>query len=380
MLHCLRTAPCFLSHEQHTYDELLKDIVSNITNICFLDNSPAWAQATLPVNHGGLGFRSAVDLAPSAYLASTAASTELVHSIVPHHLGDLPLPSQAEAEIEWSKGHNQPRPDGIAQRQQKSWDNIKVASVADTLLQTAPDSRARSRLLAASARESGAWLNALPVPSLGLRMDDEMVRVAVGLRLGAALCRPHACHHCGSEVNALGTHGLSCQRSQGRHMRHAALNDIIHSSLATAKVPSRLEPSGLQCEEGKWDGVTIIPWKGGKQLAWDATSPDTFAPSYVPSATSGAGAVAEAAESRKRAKYSSLNPLYSIIPIAIESSGACGPRTMEFLKELGERMRKATGEESSFLYLLQRLSVAVQRGNALSILGTSAGGPPDLFY
>ena len=65
-------------------------------------------------------------------------------------------------------------------------------------------------------------------------------------------------------------------------------------------------------------------------------------------------------------------------PIAIESLGACGPLTLEFLRDLGNRIRQATGEESSFMYLLQRLSVAVQRGNAASVLGTSAHcSPPD---
>ena len=33
-------------------------------------------------------------------------------------------------------------------------------------------------------KESGAWLRALPVTALGLRMDDSTVRVMVGLRLG----------------------------------------------------------------------------------------------------------------------------------------------------------------------------------------------------
>ena len=193
------------------------------------------------------------------------------------------------------------------------------------------------------------------------------------------MCRPHTCCHCGLDVDALGTHGLSCRRSQGRHHRHAALNSIIHRSLATANVPSRLEPSGLERADGKRpDGVTIVPWRSGKHLVWDATSPDTFAPSYLLSATSEAGAVAALAENRKKAKYSCLGPAYSFIPIAIESSGACGPLTLEFLRDLGNRLRQATGEESSFVYLLQRLSVAVQRGNAAAILGTSAHCfPPD---
>ena len=28
-------------------------------------------------------------------------------------------------------------------------------------------------------------------------------------------------------------------------------------------------------------GVSIVPWKSGKLLVWDATCPDTFAPSYL---------------------------------------------------------------------------------------------------
>ena len=189
----------------------------------------------------------------------------------------------------------------------------------------------------------------------------------------------HTCYHCGLDVDALGMHGLSCWRSQGHHHHHAALNSIIHRSLATANVPFRLEPSGLERADGKHpDEVTAVSWRSGKHLVWDATSPDTFAPAYLLSATTEAGAVAALVKNRKKVKYSCLGPAYSFIPIVIESSGACGPLTLEFLRDLGNRLRQATGEESSFMYLLQRLSVAVQRGNAAAILGTSAHcSPPD---
>ena len=90
----------------------------------------------------------------------------------------------------------------------------------------------------------------------------------------------------------------------------------------------------------------MIPWRNGKLLVWDATSPDTFAPSYVSRATSEAGAVAAQAEDRKRTKYTCLEPTYTFTPIAIETSGVFGPLTLQFLKDLGNRLRQATGDET----------------------------------
>ena len=57
-------------------------------------------------------------------------------------------------------------------------------------------------------------------------------------------------------------------------------------------------------------------------------------------------------------------------PVAIETTGVFGQRTTEFLKELGHRLRQVSGEANSYAYLTQRLSVAVQRGNAASMSGT----------
>ena len=81
------------------------------------------------------------------------------------------------------------------------------------------------------SKEMGVWLNALPVTSCSLHMDDRTIRVAVGLRVSTPLCLPHQCHHCSGEVDCLGTHCLSCWWSEGHFTCHAALNDIIYPSL-----------------------------------------------------------------------------------------------------------------------------------------------------
>ena len=191
-----------------------------------------------------------------------------------------------------------------------------------------------------------------------------MVRIAVGLRLGVPLCHPHTCCHCGTLVDKWATHGLSCNKSEGRFSRHAAFNDIIKRSLAAAHIPSMLEPTGLCRSDGKRpDGVTIIPWKSGRTLVWDATCTDTFAASHLAQAAREAGAVAALAEERKKAKL-------LVVAVVVETADAMGSDALDFFADIGSRVKAATNEAQSRAFILQQVSVALQRGNAASILGT----------
>ena len=124
--------------------------------------------------------------------------------------------------------------------------------------------------------------------------------------------------YCGAAVDQFGLHGLSCRFSTGRHYRHAALNEIIHRALTTSHIPSRLEPTGLDRSDGKRpDGITMVPWKNGNLLVWDATCSNTYAPSHLAQSTMVAGAVASQAEDRKKVKYSYLDghPGIYVLPL-----------------------------------------------------------------
>src|ERR1043165_3132024 len=99
------------------------------------------------------------------------------------------------------------------------------------------------------------------VSALGLRLSDEEIGIAVGVRLGTTLYEPHLCHHCREKVDARGLHGLVCRGGSGKHRRHSMLNDVIWRALGRAKIPAHKEPLGLSREDGKRpDGVTLIPW------------------------------------------------------------------------------------------------------------------------
>ena len=190
----------------------------------------------------------------------------------------------------------------------------------------------RARLLAASASHSGDWLHALRLSTCGLRLDNEAVRVAVGLRLGTSLSEPHQCP-CGKQVDARGTHGLSCKRRAGRSIRHHQLNDIIHRALTRASTPSVLEPPGLSRTDGKRpNGLTLIPWQRGKSLTWDVTVTDTVADSYLHLTSTKAGGAAENAATRKEDKYVDLQQTYTFIPLAFESLGPLTSKVWNFFK------------------------------------------------
>ena len=176
-------------------------------------------------------------------------------------------PFKEEALSLWSWSHDSEPPTGANASKQREWDTPIVEAALSSLLSSA-DEPAQGRLLAAQRKESGAWISAPPMSSLGLRMDNDTIRVAVGLRLGTQLCTPHPCVRCGSLVDSSGTHGLHCGRSAGRHPRHAAINDLVRRTLSTVGVPSILEPAGLFRADGRRvDGVTVIPWRSGRPLA-----------------------------------------------------------------------------------------------------------------
>ena len=90
-------------------------------------------------------------------------------------------------------------------------------------------------------------------------------------------------------------------------------------------------------------------------MVWDVTVPDSMAPSYRSVAVSGTGSVAALAEAKKSSKYAHLSTSFSFFPVAIESLGALGPLSRSFIKSLGQRICRYTGDELAGHYLLQRL-------------------------
>jgi hypothetical protein len=368
LLYTLRTANCVDHSSLIAFDNMLRGGLTQLLNVDLTDEQ--WTQASLPVRCGGLGFRRAATLASSAFLASAVSTREIQDTILPNNLRATNDPAVDRAENQWKNITNDTPPPMQAQGKQRGWDDVIVRQIFDKLLNDARTAEDKARLLAISRPHAGDWLLVPPISSVGLRMSDEEIRISAGLRLGSNICEPHACP-CGKRVDARGLHSLACRKSAGRQSRHSNLNDTIWRALKRAGIQATKEPLGLLRNDGKRpDGVTLTPWSRGKCLAWDVTVPDTYAASHILSTSITPAAAADKAAVNKKIKYQSIIQTHIFIPIAVETAGVLNREATEFLQDLGRRMEEKTNDIKETAYLFQRISVVIQRGNAMSFAGT----------
>ena len=126
LLHILCTSRAFTSPLLVSWNNLLMSIVSRITNINFRMGDSSWLQATLPVKSGGLGFRSASNLAPSAFLASADGASEVMQRLLPANLSSYPYHEKDSALSAWKGDLPTEIPLPTSLSHQKSWDKPKV--------------------------------------------------------------------------------------------------------------------------------------------------------------------------------------------------------------------------------------------------------------
>ena len=120
--------------------------------------------------------------------------------------------------------------------------------------------------------------------------------------------------------------------------------------------------------------MSLIPWARGRCVVWDVTAPDTLAPSHLQASATTAGSAAAKAEASKNAKYTAISVTHAFVPLAFETLGSWGEEAQRFrpIKDLGKRITIVTGDTRETTYLRQRLSLAVERGNAISVTGSLA--------
>ncbi|PSN51714.1 hypothetical protein C0J52_12305 [Blattella germanica] len=101
---------------------------------------------------------------------------------------------------------------------------------------------------------------------------------------------------------------------------------------------------------------------------------DSFAPSNLLLSSTVAGGAATRRETEKRRKYSELINNFIFTPVTIETSGTWDNEGLNFIKEIGQRISCVSQNPKSTAFLIQRISITLQRGNVASILGTLPRG------
>jgi len=82
------------------------------------------------------------------------------------------------------------------------------------------------------------------------------------------------------------------------------------------------------------------------------------------------GAAAKQAADNNTTKYQELETTQIFFPVAIKTAGSWGREAIELVQEIGRRIADITADNRETTFLFQRLSVALQRGNVVSFLGT----------
>ena len=360
-------------------DILLKDTLQSILNIP-LDNHN-WVQATLPIKLGGLGIRTLTDICLPAFISSAYGAFDFIKLLFPVYSDAVNLCHVSEAILLWSGKTNNSTPPtdpGI----QKEWDEVISKQTLTSLSSSLKSDKDIARLKALQAKESGSWLHALPSSFVGTLMESKSFQIAIALRLGCKICHVHQCI-CGETVDSFGHHPLNCAKSRGRFSRHSAINNIISRSFASCNIPTLLETSGISRMDGRRpDGMTLIPWSHGKSLIWDFTCIDTLASSHLQSSLKCEGSTAESATQSKKRKYNNLTSNYIFVAFAVETFGPWCKDAKDLVFQLGRRLLSTSGDPRCVNFLRQRIGIAVQQGNAISILGSfpSSNSLEEIFH
>jgi hypothetical protein len=117
------------------------------------------------------------------------------------------------------------------------------------------------------------------------------------------------------------------------------------------------------------NGLMVCPsylGKVGRLSYGNVTSRDTLAATYIPLTSKKAGDAARLGEDAKRIKYKELCSRFCFLAFSVET-GPSGADAKKFFTLLGKKISSMSNGNKSTLYLTQRISLAIQRGNAASV-------------
>ena len=138
----------------------------------------AWKQACLPKSKTGVGIRQAVDQLKAAFVGSISQADALVEQITHEKITENQIFKETVEDLKILETSQY--------SQQEIPETLDNAAFSD-LLANQISNREKARLLSLKLPQSGAWLSAPPIPSLGLHLQPIEFRAALKYRSGVLL-------------------------------------------------------------------------------------------------------------------------------------------------------------------------------------------------
>ena len=369
--HVIRVATLKFGIPSHA----VTDVVSKITQ--------------LPIRDGGLGLRSQRASAPVAFLSSLAqAAPDILRikaQVGPTPQLDACIVEAYECIVEtgyFTRSRREdavqlpPEPGDFLQHFQEGATHLRHLLLADieaaqaARLYQEADGVTRARMLSSAGYGAGAWLTAVPTET-ALTMSDESYQLAWRLRLGIPPYDdlPERCgsKDCLASLRTDAYHYLSCVyvRRTAVTTRHDHLVRLFASMAREAGAFAIVEPS---FDGARPDGeICWATWSTRRDLV-DVSVIHPTAASYVRAAQTQLGA-AKVRETQKKTRYADLaeSSHCNLVPLVFETYGALSQCCQDFVAQLNTAFLSAPGAEDlrdQRSVILQRLSVALQSGNA----------------
>ena len=103
-------------------------MLASVTNTLLAEGDQAWIQPSSSVKFESLEILKAIQVAPSVYVASVAASADLMCASSSASLCSLPAPFTDVALVQWSKDHTRIPSQRATACQQKVSDGMSVTA------------------------------------------------------------------------------------------------------------------------------------------------------------------------------------------------------------------------------------------------------------
>ena len=400
LVYSTRTVPPHL-HSQ-ALDAFSRDVRGAIETITGdLVDDRSWAQAQLPVRHGGIGLRCASRHAAAAYLASVSQSRELCARIdlqfsFSDEADDLCLQTTRAALLATVDASS--LPDLVEGKlTQRTLSGLVDDQLKATLVgSTQADGVFRAHLSLVGLPTAGVWLQAPPVVEDGRAIEPSLFRVALRRRLRIPVQTGDSfCPLCGDTMDSFGDHALACQCNGDRTVRHNCLRNIGCEDARVAGLQAERERPGLLPSRPAEDGIRASPGDRRPADVWLPRGPQNRPTALDFAVTSGLRSdlwrqvaetpnhVFEFYEHYKRS-YKDTERLcedqgFAFLPMVMEAhSGAWSPSARRAWGFVARNMSAAwnEGQEPSSLKLAQRLCCSLQRENARAVLRRLAEADP----